>query len=244
MFRLEDKIAIVTGGARGIGRAISLTLSKAGAYVVIADVVEGTDTLKAILEGGGKGETKRFDVSNEEEAGDAIREVAKRLGHLDILVNNAGVAIDQLLLRVSPEDLQRTFSINVFGAIYCAKAAIRLMMRRGGRIVNLASVVAETGNPGQTAYSSSKAAVIGLTKTLAKEYASRQITVNAVAPGFIDTDMTAKLPEEIKKLILQQTPLGRIGTPEEVAAAVLFLCSNEAGYITGQVLRVNGGMFG
>jgi 3-oxoacyl-[acyl-carrier protein] reductase len=244
MFRLDQKVAIVTGGARGIGRAICLTLSQAGAYVVVADIVEGVETLKAITDAGGQGEVKRFDVSDEQEAGDTIREIARRLGHLDILVNNAGVAIDQLLLRVSPEDLSRTFSINVFGAIYCAKAAIRAMMRQGGRVVNLASVVAETGNPGQTAYSSSKGAVIALTKTLAKEYASRNITVNAVAPGFIDTDMTAKLPEEIKKLILQQTPLGRIGTPQEVAAAVLFLCSDEAGYITGQVLRVNGGMFG
>jgi 3-oxoacyl-[acyl-carrier protein] reductase len=243
MFSLEGKIAMVTGGARGIGRAICTTLSQAGAYVVVADIVEGTETLKAITDAGGKGETKRFDVSNEQEAGDTIREIARRLGKLDILVNNAGVAIDQLLLRVSPEDLSRTFSINVFGAIYCAKAAIRSMMRHGGRIVNISSVVAELGNPGQTAYSSSKAALIGLTKTLAKEYASRAVTVNAVAPGFIDTDMTAKLPEDVQKLILQQTPIGRIGTPSEVAAAVLFLCSDEAGFITGQVLRVNGGMF-
>jgi 3-oxoacyl-[acyl-carrier protein] reductase len=243
MFRLEGKIAVVTGGARGIGRAICTTLSQAGAYVVIADIEEGTETLKAITDAGGKGETKRFDVSSEQEAGDTIREIARRLGKVDILVNNAGVAIDQLLLRVSQEDLSRTFSINVFGAIYCAKAAIRSMMRHGGRIVNISSVVAELGNSGQTAYSSSKAALIGLTKTLAKEYASRGVTVNAVAPGFIDTDMTAKLPEEVQKLILQQTPVGRIGTPSEVAAAVLFLCSDEAGFITGQVLRVNGGMF-
>jgi 3-oxoacyl-[acyl-carrier protein] reductase len=228
MFSLEGKIAMVTGGARGIGRAICTTLSQAGAYVVVADIVEGTETLKAITDAGGKGETKRFDVSDEQEAGDTIREIARRLGKLDILVNNAGVAIDQLLLRVSPEDLSRTFSINVFGAIYCAKAAIRSMMRHGGRIVNISSVVAELGNPGQTAYSSSKAALIGLTKTLAKEYASRAVTVNAVAPGFIDTDMTAKLPEDVQKLILQQTPIGRIGTPSEVAAAVLFLCSDEA----------------
>ena len=244
MFRLDGKVAIVTGGSRGIGRAICLALSGAGAYLVIADIEESTETLDLIAKAGGKGETKRFDVSDEQAAGDAIREVAKRLGRLDILVNNAGIAIDQLLIRVSQEDIKRTFSINVFGAIYCAKAAIRSMIRNGGRVVNMASVVAEVGNPGQTVYSSSKAALIGLTKTLAREYASRNVTVNAVAPGFIDTDMTAKLPEQVKQMIMQQTPLGRIGKPEEVAAAVLFLCSDEAGFITGQVLRINGGMFG
>jgi len=243
MFRLDGKIAIVTGGSRGIGRAICLTLSGAGAYVVAADIAESTETLDLVTQAGGKGETARFDVSDEQAAGDTIREIARRLGRVDILVNNAGIALDQLLIRVSAEDLQRTFAINLFGAVYCAKAAIRTMMRNGGRIVNMASVVAEAGNPGQTAYSSSKAALIGLTKTLAREYASRNVTVNAVAPGFIDTDMTAKLPEQIKEMILQQTPLGRIGKPEEVAAAVLFLCSDEAGFITGQVIRVNGGMY-
>lgn len=244
MFRLDEKVAIVTGGSRGIGRAICRALSGAGAHVVIADIKPSTETLELITAAGGKGETKILDVSDEQAVSEVIREVAKRLGRLDILVNNAGVAIDQLLLRVSREDIERTFSINVYGAIYCAKAAVRSMMRTGGRIVNMASVVAELGNPGQTAYSASKAALIGLTKTLAREYASRNITVNAVAPGFIDTDMTAKIPEEYKKIMIQQTPLGRIGKPEDIAAAVLYLCSDEASFVTGQVLRVNGGMFG
>jgi 3-oxoacyl-[acyl-carrier protein] reductase len=160
------------------------------------------------------------------------------------LVNNAGIARDQLLLRVSDEDIQKTYAVNVTGAIYCARAAIRPMMRaRHGRIINLASVVAELGNAGQAVYSSSKAALIGLTKTLAREYASRGVTVNAVAPGYIDTDMTRNLPEEAKKYMLGQVPLGRVGTPEDVAAAIQFLSSDEAGYITGQVLRVNGGMY-
>jgi 3-oxoacyl-[acyl-carrier protein] reductase len=145
---------------------------------------------------------------------------------------------------VSDDDIQKTFAVNVVGAINCARSAIKIMMRaRTGRIINLASVVAEMGNPGQTVYSASKAALIGLTKTLAREYASRGITVNAVAPGFIDTDMTKNLPADAKKFMLQQIPLGRMGQPEDVAAAVLFLCSDEASYVTGQVLRVNGGMY-
>jgi len=245
MFRLDDKVAVVTGGSRGIGRSISTTLSQAGAYVVVADIVPSEETLKLIVDAGGKGETKCFDVSDEDAAQDAIREAAKRLGRLDILVNNAGIALDQLLLRVSEESLRRTFSVNVDGAIFCTKAAIRTMMRaERGRVINLASVVAELGNPGQTAYSASKAAIIGLTKTWAREYAQRNITVNAVAPGFIDTEMTQRLPDEVKTWILGQTPLARIGKPEEVAAAVAFLCSEEASYITGQVIRVNGGILG
>jgi 3-oxoacyl-[acyl-carrier protein] reductase len=166
MFRLDDKVAVVTGGSRGIGRSISTMLSRAGAYVVVADIVPSEETLKLIVDAGGKGETKCFDVSDENAAQDAIREAAKRLGRLDILVNNAGIALDQLLLRVSAESLRRTFSVNVDGTVFCTKAAIRTMMRAEcGRIVNLASVVAELGNPGQTAYSASKAAIIGLTKT-------------------------------------------------------------------------------
>jgi 3-oxoacyl-[acyl-carrier protein] reductase len=163
---------------------------------------------------------------------------------LDILINNAGISRDNLLLRVSDEDIQKTFAVNVVGAINCSRSAVRLMMRaRTGRIVNLSSVVAESGNPGQSVYSASKAALIGLTKTLAREYASRGITVNAVAPGYIDTDMTRALPEQAKKQIMEQVPLGRIGKPEDVAAAALFLCSDEASYVTGHVLRVNGGMY-
>ena len=247
MFRLDGKVAVVTGGFRGLGRSMCVMLGKAGAHVVAADVLPeevGQETLRAVSEAGGKCELLRLDVTNGEQVDTSIRELAKRLGRLDILVNNAGIARDNLLLRVSDEDVQKTFAVNVSGAINCSRSAIRIMMRaRTGRIINLASVVAELGNPGQAVYSASKAALIGLTKTLAREYASRGVTVNAVAPGFIDTDMTKNLPEEAKSFMLTQIPLARIGQPEDVAAAVLFLCTDEASYVTGQVLRVNGGMY-
>ena len=183
-------------------------------------------------------------MSDPDASESAIKGVVARKGRLDILVNNAGVAIDQLLARVKPEDLAATWAINLNGPLYCSKAALWTMMRaKTGRIINLSSVVAESGNPGQAVYSASKAGIIGLTKTLAREYAKRNITVNAVSPGFIETDMTSSLPDAAREGILTQTPLGRIGRPEEVAAAVLFLASDEAAYITGQVLRVNGGMY-
>ena len=172
-----------------------------------------------------------------------IKSAVPEYGRIDILVNNAGISIDQLLLRVSAKDLEMTWATNVNGALFCAKACIRPMMKkRWGRIINLSSVVAESGNAGQVVYSSSKAALLGLTRSLAREYASRGITVNAISPGFIETDMTADLPDAAKQGIVDQTPLGRIGRPEEVAAAVVFLASEEASYITGQVVRVNGGM--
>lgn len=247
MFRLDGKVAIVTGGYRGLGQAMCVLLGKAGAHVVAADVLPadiGQQTVRLVEEAGGKAEAKQLDVTSAEQVDEALREVHKRLGRLDILVNNAGIARDNLLLRVSDEDIQKTFAVNVVGAMNCARSAVRLMMKaKTGRIINLASVVAESGNPGQAVYSSSKAALIGLTKTLAREYASRGITVNAVAPGFIDTDMTKNLPEEAKKYMLGQIPLARVGQPADVAAAVAFLSSDEASYITGQVLRVNGGMY-
>ncbi len=246
MFDLAGKIAVVTGGSRGIGRAISIALAEAGAHVLVNYRSNGEaakETLRFIEEAGGRGELVGFDVSDPELVDGAIRAAIERHGRIDVLVNNAGISIDQLLLRVSEKDLERTWATNVNGAIFCAKACIRPMMkRRWGRIINVSSVVAESGNAGQVAYSSSKAALLGLTRTLAREYASRAITVNAVAPGFVETDMTADLPDTAKQSIIDQTPLGRMGRPEEVAAAVVFLASEEASYITGQVLRVNGGM--
>jgi 3-oxoacyl-[acyl-carrier protein] reductase len=247
MFRLDGKVAVVTGGYRGLGRAMCQMLAKAGATVVAADVLPedvGQETLRTVTEAGGKGELKRIDVTQADQVEEALRDVHKRHGRLDIVINNAGIARDNLLLRVSDDDITKTFAVNVTGAINCSRSAVRLMMRaRTGRIVNLSSVVAELGNPGQTVYSASKAALIGLTKTLSREYASRGITVNAVGPGFIDTDMTKNLPEDIKKLMLERIPLGIMGQPADVAAAVVFLCSDEASYITGQVIRVNGGMY-
>lgn len=247
MFRLDGKIAIVTGGSRGIGRAVCVTLARAGAYVVVGYVGRedaATETLALILGAGGTGEIVRVDVADAASVEAAFKRVTDSHGKVDILVSNAGIAIDQLLLRVKQDDLDRTWATNLDGAIWCAKAAIRTMMRKKhGRIVHVSSVVAESGNPGQAVYSASKAALIGLTKTLAREYATRGITVNAVAPGFIETDMTAALTEEQRKGIIDQTPAGRIGTPDEVAAAVLFLVSDEAAYVTGQVIRVNGGMY-
>jgi 3-oxoacyl-[acyl-carrier protein] reductase len=247
MFRLDGKVALVTGGSRGIGRAVCAMLAQAGAHVVVnyaGNESAARETLEQLLAAGGKGELKQFDVADEEAVQRAFKEVTDAHGRIDILVNNAGVALDQILLRVKKEELDRTFAINVHGTLFCAKAAVRSMMRaKTGRIINLSSVVAEAGNPGQAVYSASKAGIIGLTKTLAREYASRGITVNVVAPGFIATDMTASLPEAAQKGIIEQTPLGRVGRVEEVAAAVLFLASDEASYITGQVLRVNGGMY-
>jgi 3-oxoacyl-[acyl-carrier protein] reductase len=247
MFRLDGKVAVVTGGSRGIGRAISVELARAGAHVIVnyaGNEAKARETLEELNQVQGRGELKQFDVADEESVQKAFKEVTDAHGRLDILVNNAGIALDQILLRVKQEEIDRTFATNLAGPLYCSKAAVRTMMRaKQGRIINLSSVVAESGNPGQAVYSASKAGIIGLTKTLAREYASRGITVNVVAPGFIATDMTGSLPEAVQKSIVDQTPLGRVGRPEEVAAAVLFLASAEAGYITGQVLRVNGGMY-
>ncbi|MFW6067575.1 MAG: 3-oxoacyl-[acyl-carrier-protein] reductase [Myxococcota bacterium] len=247
MFDLTDKVALVTGASRGIGRAVARVLAEAGARVVVnyqGNEEAARETVASIEAAGGSATALRFDVSDPEAVDDAIRRLVGDFGRLDVLVNNAGVSIDQLLLRVKPDDLERTFQINVAGAVWCAKAAIRPMMRaKRGRIINLSSVVGEAGNPGQAAYAASKAALIGLTKSLAREYASRGVTVNAVAPGYIETDMTASLPEAAREAIVQQTPIGRVGSPEEVAAAVLYLASDEAAYVTGQVLRVNGGMY-
>jgi 3-oxoacyl-[acyl-carrier protein] reductase len=247
MFDLTGKVAIITGGSRGIGRASAEALAAQGAHVVVT-YARGEAEARAVVDGiaakGGKAEAIGFDVADMAAAEAAIADAAKRLGRLDILVANAGISIDNLLLRVKEEEIDRLFAVNVKGAIACARAAIKVMMRaRAGRVVLLSSVVGEMGNAGQTAYAATKAALLGVTKVLAREYASRGITVNAVAPGFIETDMTASLAGETKETFVKGIPLGRMGRAGEVAAAIAFLCSDEASYITGQTLRVNGGMY-
>lgn len=247
MFDLTGKVALVTGGSRGIGRSAALALGKQGAHVVInyvSNEASAREVAEQIQSAGGKAEIVQFDVASGEAAEKAIAEVAKRLGRLDVLVCSAGISIDALLLRLKDEDLDRILAINVKGAVSCSRAATKVMMRaRSGRVIFLSSVVGEMGSAGQTAYAASKAALLGVTKSLARELSSRSITVNAITPGFIDTDMTQALTDEQKANINQAIPLGRIGKPDEIAAAVLYLASDEAGYITGQALRVNGGMY-
>jgi len=247
MFDLSGKVALVTGGSRGIGRAAAEALAARGAHVVInyvSNEAAAKQAADAIQAAGGKAELVQFDVGNGEAAEKAIAEVAKRLGRLDILVASAGIAIDGLLLRLKDEDFDRILSVNVKGSVACARAAIRTMMRaKTGRIVFLSSVVGEMGNAGQTAYAASKAALLGVTRSLAREYASRGITVNAITPGFVDTDMTSNLTDDQKTTMLATVPLGRTGTAQEIAAAIVYLSSDEAGYVTGQALRVNGGMY-
>jgi len=246
MFRLDEKVALVTGGSRGIGRATAEALARQGAFVVV-NYVRGEDQAKEVVQAiegaGGKAEVAGFDVSDMKACDEAVAAIAKRHGRLDILVANAGISIDALVLRLREEDIDRMMAVNVKGAIACARAAIKPMMRaRSGRIVLLSSVVGEMGNAGQTGYAASKAALLGIARSLAREYASRNITVNAVAPGFIETEMTTVINAEMKTELLKSIPLGRTGNAGEVASAIAFLCSNEASYITGETLRVNGGM--
>jgi len=240
-------VAIVTGGSRGIGRAVCEQLAAAGAHVVVCFVHgerQATEVVAGICASGGSAEAAGFDVRDMRAAEQAVAAVAKAHGRLDILVANAGIALDNLLLRVKETELDELFAVNVKGALACARAALKRMMRaRRGRIVFLSSVVGEMGNAGQTGYAATKAALLGITKSLAREYASRSVTVNAVAPGFIETDMTAGIVEGMREQLLASIPLGRVGQAREVAAAVAFLCSDDASYITGQTLRVNGGMY-
>jgi 3-oxoacyl-[acyl-carrier protein] reductase len=247
MFDLGGKVALVTGGSRGIGRATAQVLSAQGARVFITFVgneAAARETVEAIQAAGGTAEAIRVDVADTAAAEAAVADVAKRAGRLDVLVANAGVSIDALLLRLKDEDFDRTLAVNLKGAVACSRAAIKVMMRaKTGRIVLLSSVVGEMGNAGQTAYAASKAALLGVAKSLAREYASRGITVNAVTPGYVDTDMTSGLTGELREKMLTAVPLGRTGTAREIAAAIAYLASDEAAYVTGQTLRVNGGMY-
>jgi 3-oxoacyl-[acyl-carrier protein] reductase len=245
---LAGRTALVTGASRGIGRAIAIALGRRGAKVIINYASKedaARETAAAVEAAGGTAAIAAFDVANSAAVTDAIKAIGKDHGGLDILVNNAGVAVNGLLMRFSDEQWAKTLNTNLAGAFYCVRAASTLLLKakEHGRIINITSVVGEQGNGGQAAYAASKAGLIGLTMSTARELASRGVTCNAIAPGFIETDMTAEhLPEAQRTKLLEQIPLGKIGRAEDVGDCAAFLAGPEAAYITGQVLRVNGGM--
>jgi 3-oxoacyl-[acyl-carrier protein] reductase len=243
---LSERVAIVTGGGRGIGRAIALKLAEVGATVVINDVGDSAPAegvAEEIKKIGRESLVILADVSQSTEVASLVDNTVGKYGKVDILINNAGITRDQLIMRMSDEDWDKVLGINLKGVFVCSKAVLRPMMRqRWGRIISISSIVGLIGNAGQANYASAKAGIIGLTRTIAKEVASRGITANAIAPGFIDTAMTQQLPEERRQELMNQVPLGFLGTPRDVAEAVAFLASEEARYITGQVITVDGGI--
>jgi 3-oxoacyl-[acyl-carrier protein] reductase len=244
MVDLTGKIAVVTGGARGIGQTIATALAGCGAHVVAADVMAAGASGATATGGGGAVEAAVMDVTDASGVEATIADVMARHGRVDILVNNAGITRDQLLMRMKRDDWDRVLNVNLTGAFICSQAVLRPMMKqRAGRIISISSVVGQMGNAGQSNYAASKAGLIGFSKALAREVASRNITVNVVAPGLIDTEMTRALSPETQNEWLGKVPLGRFGSPEDIASAVCFLASSEASYITGQVLAVNGGMY-
>ncbi len=243
--KLQGKVALITGGAQGIGKAIVLLFAREGAAVVVADInlEKARETCREVESLGGGTLAVGGNVADAKEAETMVQEAIKRFGRLDILVNNAGITRDQVLLRMKEEDWDLVMAVNLKGAFQCTKTALRAFLKqKGGKVVNIASVTGQMGNAGQANYAASKAGLIGFTKSIAREYARRNIQVNAVAPGFIDTAMSQAIPQKDRELLIQQIPMERLGTPEDVAEAVLFLASGAADYITGQVLNVNGGM--
>ncbi|RJR26243.1 MAG: 3-oxoacyl-[acyl-carrier-protein] reductase [Desulfobacteraceae bacterium] len=243
-----SRVVVVTGGSKGIGRSVAARFASEKTAIIIVhydpDDEAAGQTLAMIEAKGSLGEIHRIDVSSFSAVGTFFEDLIKRWQRIDVLVNNAGITRDRLLMRMSEADWDAVLAVNLKSVFNCSQAVVREMIRqRSGRIVNIASVSGQIGNVGQANYAASKAGIMGFTKTIAREVASRSITVNAVAPGFIDTEMTAVLPEKVKQKFVEQIPLGRMGTPEDVAEAVYWLCSEAAAYITGQVIHVNGGMY-
>lgn len=247
MSKVEGKVALVTGASRGIGRAIALALAEAGADVIVnyaGSAGAAAETVAAIEAMGRQAIAVQANVGKMEEAERLVKASMERFGKIDILVNNAGITRDNLIMRMKEEEFDQVIETNLKGVFNCLKSVTRLMMKqRSGRIINISSVVGALGNPGQVNYVAAKAGVIGMTKAAARELASRGITVNAVAPGFIETDMTDAMPEGSKEQLMAGIPLARLGSPEDIAKAVLFLASEDASYMTGQTLHVDGGMY-
>jgi 3-oxoacyl-[acyl-carrier protein] reductase len=244
----SERVVIITGGSRGIGRAVAYRFAGEKPKLVLVhydpDESAAEQTLTQLAEKGVQAEAHRVDVSNRGDVDRLFKDVLARFGRVDVLINNAGITKDMLFIRMSEDEWDQVLRVNLKGVFNCSQAVIRSMIKeRSGRIVNISSVVGQIGNMGQTNYAASKAAIMGFTKSLAKEVASRGITVNAVAPGFINTGMTAILPDKVKELFLQQIPLGKMGEPEDVAEAVHWLCSGGSKYMTGQVIHVNGGLY-
>jgi len=244
--KLKGKVALVTGSAQGIGKAVALLLARNGADIIVSDInlEKAEETAKEIEAIGSKSMAIRTDVANLEDVEQTVQSVLERFGKIDFLINNAGITRDKLILRMTEEDWDVVLNINLKGTFNCTKTVIKHMAKqRSGKIVSIASVVGEMGNAGQSNYAASKAGVIGFTKTIAREFASRGINVNAIAPGYIQTPMTESLPEKVKEELKRLIPMERLGHPEDIAEAVLFLISEASSYITGQVLNVNGGIY-
>ena len=243
---LEGKVSLITGAAQGIGKEIALELARAGSDIAVADILfeKAEETAREIETLKRRAKAYNMDVSDAEKVHQTVNRIVEDFGKIDILVNNAGITRDSLLIRMKSEDWERVLSINLTGVFHCTQAVLRWMLKqRYGRIVNIASVVGLMGNVGQSNYAASKAAIIGFSKSVAREIASRGITVNVIAPGYIDTPMTQRLPEEAKKSLFNQIPIPRLGLPTDIAKGVRFLVSDDAEYITGQVLNISGGMY-
>ncbi|MFB0518170.1 MAG: 3-oxoacyl-[acyl-carrier-protein] reductase [Acidobacteriota bacterium] len=243
---LKGRISLITGAAQGIGKEIALELARAGSDIAVADILfdKAEETVREIEALKRRAKAYRMDVSDTDEVHQTVNQIIEDFGKIDILINNAGITRDSLLIRMKREDWDKVLSINLTGVFNCTQAVLRWMLKqRYGRIVNIASVVGLMGNAGQSNYAASKAAIIGFSKSIAREIASRGITVNVIAPGYIDTPMTQRLPDEVKKGFLNQIPIPRLGLPQDIAKGVAFLVSDDAEYITGQVLNINGGMY-